>query len=361
MKDIELQEFVPKKIETKSGNKEYSLQINKSNQKVLVANTKDKHKSFYRRKYITVPHNSLCIRYRWPAGRNQSSDVNKGSRYKYFIMPEKLPLDKITLNALGLLQAEMTKHTKRASSIIFTNSNPALITLVMDFFKRFGIHDDDWSWNITFNYKLKNFENLSDTQKRERKSLRYWLKNTNINLGSKRNKFMLYGGNKKYKNFDKETVRSGTLVICHSNIILYQFILEILSRINELFIDAEKTTYFLQGLIAGDGSLKFTPTGSIDNVNIGAIELKEKKVIVSYLKNIGIESSFSKGDKNAVRIFNRKNFFKIYEYGLFDLHKERKHRFLKGLIRFKYSSSDISIKENLFRIQKNINGVDMNG
>ncbi len=84
METIEMQELVPKKIYTKSGNREYSLQISKAGQKILIANIKDRHKNVYKRK-------------KWPAGRNQNSSVNSGSRYKHLLILKKLLLDKNTL------------------------------------------------------------------------------------------------------------------------------------------------------------------------------------------------------------------------------------------------------------------------
>ncbi len=152
---LDLLHIVPREIYTKSGNKVYSLNIAKSGERVIISRRKDKWHNFYHTKEITVPKDNLCLWYFWPTGRNQNQTKNSGLRYKHLIIPRNLPLDKLSLNALGLLQAEMTKGNIRKSTTSFTNSEPNLINIILRFFKRFGIKEDDWSWSLVFNFKLK--------------------------------------------------------------------------------------------------------------------------------------------------------------------------------------------------------------
>lgn len=331
MARLDLAKIAPKQILTKSGNKSYPLKVSYQGEKVLIANTKDRHNGTYTKSYLRVPKNKVCLWYKWPAGRNQYQRKNTGYRFKYLLIPKQILLDKLTLNALGLLQAEMTKYTRRASNIIFTNSEPNLINVVVAFFKRFDVNENNWSWTIVFNYKLKNQENLRETKHREKQAREFWLKNTKIDLKKKRKKIFQYTGNKKYRNMRKDTNIYGNLTISYSNIILYQLILEILSKI-KLNLARKETKYYLQGIFAGEGSIKLTKFKSIDNVNVGAGERVEQDFYANCLKTLNIISSL---EKNCVKIHNLKHFLKIYKYRLFELHPKRNRKFLNGLKKFK--------------------------
>ena len=328
---IDTSAIVPKIILTKTGNKTYTLHIAYPCEKVLVKKTKDKWKNIYHPKYIIVPEGKICVWYSWPAGRNQSQDTNTGMRFKYFLLPKKIPLDKLTMNALGLLQAEMTKYKRGISNITFTNSEPIIINTVLEFFKRLDIKENDWSWSITFNFKLKEHETSEETKLREEEAERFWLKNTKISLEKRMNTFIQYTGNKKYSNMRKKTARTGTLRINHSNIILCQFMLEFLDKIKQ-FLVPEPIGHYLQGLFAGEASVHLTKYGSINDVNIGAMPLKEKEFYVRCLRILGITSTI---ESNCIRIHNLENLMKIYANDLLNLHPIRKKKFLTGLVNFK--------------------------
>ena len=245
------------------------LRVSKPNEKILIRKTKHKYKNSYKNTHIIVPQNKICTWYKWPAGRNQSSKKNTGFRYKHLLIPQIIPCDKLTLNALGLLQAEMTKHTKRSSSIIFTNSDPNLINTVINFFKRFGIQENEWSWNISFNFKLKSFETSRETKQREDKALSFWLENAKIESSRKRKKSLLYTGNKSTKSFDEGTMTNGSLIICYSNIILYQVVLNILNRINDLLFESPTTP--IGGTKQSGFGKHFSRYGLLEFVNIKCV------------------------------------------------------------------------------------------
>ncbi len=331
MMRLDLSNLAPKVILTKSGNKTYSLNVAYSNEKVLIVNTKDKHSNARYQKQITVPESCICLWYNWPAGRNQSQEINTGIRYNFFIAPQYLILDRLTMNALGLLQAEMTKGTKRKSNLSFTNSEPNLINIIIAFFKRFGVSENDWSWSIVFNFKLKRNETDNGTIMREKQAKEYWLRYTDISLNKRRNKVFQYTGNRKYKNMRKNTIRYGSLRIDVSNIILYQLIIELVSKIKEI-ITLETAKYYLQGIIAGEGSVKPTRFGSIDNVNIGAINREDQVFYAKCLEMLGINSSY---EKNCVRIHNLRNQIKIYKHDLLELHPIRQAKFVKHFVKFR--------------------------
>ncbi len=328
---LNLSRIVPKNIYTKSGNKTYRLHISYPGERILIANPKDKHHKKWYPQYLTVPNRKICLWYSWPAGRNQSQVGNCGKRYNYLLIPHFLPLDKLTMNALGLLQAEMTRGKLRKSTLSFTNSEPNLINVVMEFLKRFKIEPHNWSWNITFNYKLKEYENLLQTTQREQESESFWHLNVSINENSKGNKIFFYTGNKKYKNMRKCTMRLGSLKISHSDIIFYQLIRNLLEEI-KLVTSKEAIQHYLQGIFAGEGCVRQTIYGSLENVNLGAIVKEDQLFYSKCLKLLGINCSF---EQNCVKIHNLKNFLKIYHHNLLEIHPIRHKKFLSCLSQFK--------------------------
>ncbi|MFH1276451.1 MAG: LAGLIDADG family homing endonuclease [Candidatus Woesearchaeota archaeon] len=347
--NLNLSKFVPKEILTKSCGKSYSLKIANYGEKVLISNTKDKYKHKWYQRYITIPKRCMGLWYSWPAGKNQNQTNNSGRRYNYLLIPKYLPLDKLTLNALGLLQAEMTKGSLRKSNLSFTNSEPTAIDKIIKFFFSFGLKSQDWSWSIVFNYKLKRDESRLETKEREESSLQYWLKFSLVDSNMNRNKFILYTGNKKYYNMRKTTIQQGSLRIDYSNIILYQLIRNILINIDKI-LTKNNIKYYLQGLIAGEGSVHPSAYGSVDNINIGVVNKNEQLFYQKCLLNLGINSSL---EKNCVKVHNLRNFIKIYQHHLFELHPIREMKFLNSLIKFKQIPKEL--KEEYASIKKEVN------
>lgn len=351
---LDITTVVPKEILTKTGNKIYQLHIAYPSEKVLVANTKDKHHDIWYPKYIAVPEGTILLHYSWPTGRNQSQEKNTGFRCNYLILPRYIPLDKLTMNTLGLLQAEMTKGNIRKSNLSFTNSEPNLINIVMIFFNRLGIKHADWSWGTTFNFKLKRIETEAETAERELKSKDYWLQYSDVDASRIRNKPFQYTGNKHCENMWKKTMRFGSLGINHSDIILYQIVRKILDNVESLLIDRSTIIHYLQGIFAGEGSVKPTKYGSLCDVNVGAVVLEDRIFYAACLLKLGIPSSF---EKNCIRIHNMENFLKIHQYRLLELHPERQAKFLHHLSRYKqipqrlkasYSSFKEEVKDVIY-------------
>lgn len=345
---LDLSKVVPKNIYTKSGNKTYRLHISYPGERILIANPKDKHHKVWYPQHITVPHRKICLWYSWPAGRNQSLVGNCGKRYNYLLIPQFLLLDKLTMNALGLLQAEMTRGKLRKSTLSFTNSEPNLINVVMEFFTIFEIDSHEWSWNITFNYKLKEYENSQQTIQREQESELFWCQSTPIDTQKRCNKLFMYTGNKKYRNMRKGTMRLGSLRISHSNIIFYQLIRNLLEEI-KLVTSKEGIQYYLQGIFAGEGCVRPTIFGSLDNVNVGAVNKEDQLLFAQHLFLLGITSTIQ---PNCVKIHNLRNFLKIYHYNLLELHPIRHKKFLDCLSKFKQIPQEL--KAEYYFIQKKV-------
>jgi hypothetical protein len=350
LKFIDLSKFSPKLIFTKSGNKTYPLNIAYAGEKIIISRRNHRHRGEPKEEFIVIPKNQICLWYKWPAGRNQFNKENKGCRFKHLLLPRYIKLDKLTFNALGALQAEMNKHTKRASNIIFTNSEPVLINVVLEFFERLFIEKENWSWSVIFNFKLKNNESKIETQARETEALAFWTTNSLINPNKIQNKCLQYTGNKKYENMRPGSMRYGSLRMLFPSIIHYQLILNFLERINELIAKDEGfITYYMQGLIAGEGYVKPTKYKSLDSVRIGCTKESEKQYYHALLSRLNINSSI---EENQISISNQKNFLIMYQLELIKLHPKKYITFLNALLGFKQIS--LRIKEDFLRERENI-------
>ncbi len=347
--NLDLIKVLPKRIFTKSGNKIYNLNFGFAGERILISKAKDK-KGNVNKRFIRVPENQICLWYKWPVGRNQFNKENNSYRFKYVLLPRYIQLDKLTLNALGLLQAEMTKYTKRASNIIFANSDPNLINIVLRFFERLFIKNNKWSWNITFNFKLKNKESKLEIVKREEEALNYWKSKTMINPQKNQNRCLQYSGNKKYQNMRANSPRYGSLRVIFSNIIIYQVILKLLKDVRKIIKEDEDTIkYYLQGIIAGEGYVKPSKHKSLDSVRIGCVNKKEKLFYHNLLQYLNIGSSI---EKQQVSISGQANFLKIYKLDLIRLHSKKYNVFLNSMMGFKQISLNLKdefLKERALR------------
>ena len=355
---IDITKILPNKILTKSGNKIYPINIALQGEKVLVSRAKEKHGSDYIEKWITVPSGSVCIWYSWPSGRNQSSNKNNGIRFKYLILPQFIPLDEVTLVALGLLEAEMETSQKRSNMVSFTNSEPSLINSVIGFFERLEVRAPEWHWYVTFNFKLLSYESEEVTKLRERLAEKYWVDNTLISSSMKNRKTFLYTGNKKCVNMRTTTVRWGSLRIACFDTILRFVIINLLKQIKILLLKTDNKNIigrYMAGIFAGECDIKYTQSKSIDSVRIGCMDNFNKKMYKKCLIKLGVKS---KCCFNCVCINNKKNFYKLYDLGLVDLHPIRYKKFLIGLLAFKkFNKSEEGIKEKLMDIRKEIKSI----
>lgn len=185
---------------------------------------------------------------------------------------------------------------------------------------------------MVFNFKLKRNEIEAETLDRELKSKAYWLQYSDVSASKIRNKPFQYTGNKHCENMWEKTMRCGSLRIDYSDIILYQIVRKTLDDIENLLIDQGTIIYYLQGIFAGEGSVKPTKYGSLNDVNVGAVVLEDQKFYAACLLKLGIPSSF---EKSCIRIHNMENFLKIHQYGLLELHPQRKAKFLHHFSRYK--------------------------
>jgi len=348
---LDLTKIIPKYIFTKNG-KRYPFYISYAGKQVLISKAKKKHSQDYIKKYIKVPKNKICLWYYWFAGKNQNQSKNNGIRFNYLITNRYIILDKLTLKALGLLQAEMTKSNGLLSSIIFVNSQPELINIIMKFFEKYyHIKKINWAWNISFNYKLKNEEVRKETNLREKLATKFWEKSCKLHNNKKLINFIYYTGNKKYTRMSPNTKKYGSVRILYSNLLLNRLILNILNSIKKVIQNNNLIVFYLQGLFAGEGDIKLTSSGSIDSVRLGCTNLKEKKYYIKLLKRLQIKSKL---EENYICVNNRKNFIKMYKLGLLKLHQQRYKKFLNGFLKFRYNPTQNYLKEQLINIKKEI-------
>jgi hypothetical protein len=351
---LDLSTIIPGKIHTRFTNKIYPLNVALEKENVLISRRRQKHSQRIIKTGIKTPKNHICIWYRWPCGRNQTSNKNNGFRYKYLVLPRYLSLDDTTLTSLGLLEAEMETSVKNSCGTSFNNSEPELINHVIYFLKRFGIGEKELHWCITFNYKLLAQETPYISQLREKFSEEFWVRNTSISPQMKNRKFLIYTGNKMNPNFGTNTIKLGTLRIGYYDIIFRMIILQLLRTIKDILLNSkneELIKNYMKGIFAGECDIKLTRSGSVDSVRIGCMNRNNKKFYRKCLKLIGVIPSKYEG--NSINIHSQKNFIKIFDLGLVDIHPIRYVKFLSGLMKFKKFNNH-ELKKSFENIQVNI-------
>jgi hypothetical protein len=282
----------------------------------------------------------LTIVRRWPCGANQSSTENKSYRSISVCLPRKIT-DSI-LPALGLLEGEMTKPAEPASSLDFTNTDPALINEVMAFFFRFaGVGPWEWRWCLTFNYKLLCQETQEQTAARERAAFDFWTRNTEVLSENARPKTFNYTGNRQYENMRASTARQGALRLCYPNLLLNAITLALLRKVkSELPQNPEASRLYLKGLFAAEGHVDFTQTGALSRVDIGSTDPENRELFPRILRAVGTTNIYL--DKGAIEISGLENFLRLYQLGIFDLSLDKKARVLRGLLSYRYFRNRIN-------------------
>ncbi|MDP2906685.1 MAG: hypothetical protein Q8O03_01990 [Nanoarchaeota archaeon] len=147
---IELLQFIPKTVKCGKKEKEYILNIKKD-------------------------ENYIMLSYQ--------TDMSNSAKMEYSLtIPRYITRDKETFEAIGLLQAEMSKTNN--GYIGFPNSEYRLINKVMNWFKKeLEIDYEKWRWYIKINLNLSTNQELKNALKEE--LTEYWVSKTKIDCKKK--------------------------------------------------------------------------------------------------------------------------------------------------------------------------------
>ncbi len=264
---IDLVEFLPERVFSSDGNKEFLLNFK------------------YDEIYINLSYTTY-----------ESSNKNGHPQEYSFTIPRYINKNKRTFEVLGLLQAEMGKTQN--GCLNFCNSEPRVINIVLDWFeKEIEIPRRLWRWYIKINLQEPNYEEFSFELQDSLSE--YWVNKTGISFDKRYPKALTFVKNTKNEVADNE----GTLVIEYKRNLLSQVIKNFVRKITYekiLNYEEEFIRGFMRGIIAGEGTIDLWKPDKRYRVYVSVPKNEEKEIYYQCLKKLGINSIKYKGDKLVI-------------------------------------------------------------
>jgi len=246
-------------------------------------------------------------------------DQKRSTRPTPLFLPKLIALDEIFLVGLGIYIGEGSRNRKPK----VTNSEPIIISRAIKFFKLFGVKESDIkAW-------IQLHERSTSTIEESKK---YWLENTSIkpeNLLSVRIKKST--GNAKVKQF-------GTLHI-EVYSIMFQLLISRLIEITPFLcgkLSNKEIIYFIQGLLAGEGSVGLAKSGSVNEVSYTSTRPEERVLVKNLLEKLNLKVK-DYSYQFQLRMFGFDNLKSIFNMNLFKYHPLRRDKLNKGFYSLKSS------------------------
>jgi len=325
----------------------------------------------------TIKLNEKCCKYKLHSTVNKISGTNKriekgkigiwyetrtpinGRVIHYQILPKFINEDKGLYESIGLYLAEGGLNP--CYSFSFSNDEPRIINTLMRSLRRhLEIPFSNWSWSICFNHKLKKEEDEKTTKEREKASINFWLKKTEIKpkLASKT---PCRYSNKNSEGELRTKKKWGSLTIVFGNKILKNLWLKIIDELIKKTIqnrDQKKTASLLRGWIAGDGYCRYEVYDK-PRRELGIVCKDQEKVQILYklFDILGIKPSTY---KNCLSFTKADYLVKAYNYKLTSLHFLKHLNLLKSLLSYKRIPESIEkldlkeIEKEFYKIERKI-------
>ena len=253
-----------------------------------------------------------------------------------------------TLISIGLLEAEMTKHSK---NIVFSNSEPIVINHILDWFeKNFKIPRNNWRWLIQFNKKLVNHEAPKEMKSRELAAYLFWIKNTQIDKNKHFPKWVTYRG------FDKGVLSTeskwGMLSIYCGNNKIQKIINSLLNRTFSSLskLSENKIINYLDGLFCGDGGVNLSR--SVRRIFVASFRKEVKNQLMDLFTKLRIDAYIS---GNEIFISNLTDLFRLYKNNFFYTHPLKRLQLVELLLSYKqFQGKAKNIRNELLKRKANL-------
>ena len=290
---FDLLDFIPEKVRSGKKSNSYNLIISPKN-------------SYIKLEYFTNIRDNL------------------GERKYSLIIPRKISKNTETYEVLGLLQAEMSKTY--SGCVTFANSEFRLINKVINWFdNEIEINPYDWRWYIKVNIQEPTDEKYK--KEIEEKVIKHWLKKTKISLKSAYPKKVSYI--KDTKNTQLKNCDYGCLVIENKSNLFSQIIKNFVKTMTYNMPNQKKEniSYFMRGIIAGEGCVECNKKSKKYRIHISAVKEKERIIFQNCLSKLRISSKkYTKCDR--IVISKRKNNIQLLKQKLMCLSPKKYNKFL---------------------------------
>ncbi len=252
-----------------------------------------------------------------------TEQFNNSKREHFLTIPKIISKNKETFESLGLLQAEMGKTQN--GCIVFTNSEPKIINKVIRWFeKELEIPKEKWKWYIAVNIQEPTDKNYKGHI--EKRIIKYWIDKIGIRLEQAYPKKVTY---RKVKHTKLKEGYYGAFIIELKNNVFSQiiknFLKVIVSNINN---EKEKNIRpFINGIIAGEGTVAYHPSSRHYAIHISASNEDERELYKKCLNGLGITAKIYK-DYKEILISERENLIQLLKQRLMTLHPRKYNKFL---------------------------------
>ena len=233
-------------------------------------------------------------------------DPIKGKGPKPFMVPEKLEITERIAEALGLYVGDGNLGANLSHSG-FSNKDPELVRLMLNFFYYMGARLSDMTMNI--NYRNGN-----------KKRIKKWWRNE---IGIEKAKIKIRKSGR---------CRFSVFVIQVNGVIFRIILGNLIEKIvGFLFENADLRRGFLRGLFAAEGCIA-VKEGYINHISIAfnpKTEARRRDLYRGLLDIEGIPTSLREsGSKGEIYIRNWVNYYRLWNIGISDACSRKKARFI---------------------------------
>tara|TARA_Y100000310_G_C20597192_1_gene771127 strand:+ start:93 stop:992 length:900 start_codon:yes stop_codon:yes gene_type:complete len=259
-------------------------------------------------------------------------------RCQEVVLPTEIYLESADYVAIGLYLAEGTKYfnltniIKHCGEIAYVNSYPECINPIINLLNKFNIKSSDLKWKIGLNINFKSNINSNTL-------IKYWIKNTNIELRNSRPQTIYYSGKVGGK-ISNNTNKYGCLHIYYASTILRGVFLNFINVIFNHCINAkskDKIALILKGHFAGDGSVNYSKKYNRKQVEFICNNFQLINKLKKSLKILGLTSiketwpNRTKTHSKSLRIYNNHDFKILKKYDILSLLEYKRKTFSKIL------------------------------
>jgi hypothetical protein len=289
-------------------------------------------------KELSVPDTHIGIYFSYRPFHRREID-----RYIAKILPRSIPYDRLTRQVIGLLKAEMGKSLGRKNCIPiinFSNSSPAIMAKVLDWFERLGVKRMDWGWYVKLNLKFRN-ESHEIAQLAPYKE--FWKRVAGLAEEMAHPKYCTFGGTLD-GTLCLKSPAWGTVIIERSDSILRTILLRLVSelgnKIEEKGNEREVADY-LSGILGGESTVywSLSPQGhGTRSVRVSAPSSNDRAHYSRCLAKLDIEAHEI---ERGLQITGLNNFLKVFDLKLMNADPRRELEFLRMLLtytRWRYPS-----------------------
>jgi len=259
---------------------------------------------------------------------NQYKGIH-GKRKHEQNLPRYLPLNQ-TFKVIGVLKAEMSTG-KNNGKIQFCNSEPEIIRIALNWFKKFEIKENGWTWRLTFNKKLKLNESEEKIKMRELAARDFWIKETKLSLSKLAKTWVRYCGTEEGQ-MKADSPLWGSVTIEGGNSFLRALIVGFIKKISKNIekLSAKEASLYLDGFFSGEGCFHKGKREILIPIKDNEERLRTKATMKKL--NFDIDNDINCRQIKAIRTGGVKDLFIAYKLGLFKMNPTRRIKLLENLL-----------------------------